>query len=96
MTTRFLFFAEGIELDYTDRFHAHITQKSTEHGLRCEIALCDGECDNEIVIGTIISKDYDMEATHQYAENMLNDREYCLDVWREHCRRRRKRYNAAR
>lgn len=96
MTTRFLFFAEGIELDYTDRFHAHITQESTEHGLRCEISLCDGEGNNEIVIGTIISKDYDMEATLQYAKNMLSNEEYCLDAWKDHCRRKRRRSNAAR
>ncbi len=96
MITRYLFWAEVLELEYTDDFHAHVTFKSTEHGLRCEISLCDGEGDEELVIGTIISKEYDMEASHDYAVNMLEDEDFCFNAWRQHSKRRRKRKNAAR
>ena len=94
MITRYLFWAEAAELEYTDEFHAHITFESCEHGLRCDISLCNDE--DELFIGTIISKEYDMDDTHQYAENMLSDKDYCLSVWRHHHKRKKKGSNATR
>ena len=33
MITRYLYWEEAAELEYTDEFHAHITFESCEHGL---------------------------------------------------------------
>lgn len=94
MITRYLYWEEVAELEYTDEFISRIAFKSCKHGLRCDIFLCDDN--DEIIIGTIISKEYDMDDTHQYAENMLSDKEYCLSVWRQHHKRKKKRSNVTR
>ena len=94
MITRYLYWEEVAELEYTDEFHAHITFESCEHGLRCDISLCND--DDEIIIGTIISREYDMQMSHVYSENMLSDKEYCLSVWRQHHKRKKKRSNVTR
>ena len=94
MITRYLYLEEVAELEYTDEFISRIAFKSCKHGLRCDISLCDD--DDEIIIGTIISREYDMQMSHTYAENLLSDQNFCLSAWRQHHKRKKKRSNVTR
>ena len=95
MKTVFYYQAEAIDLEYTDKFHAFIEFESVEGGLRCEITLADSNGEDEFHIGSITSPDYDIERMHDFAENMLNNRDYCNEIWRRKTREKR-RNNAAR
>ena len=95
MKTVFYYQAEVIELDYTDKFHAYIEFESIDGGLQCKISLADSNNDDEFHIGSITSPDYDIESMHRFAENMLNNRAYINDIWRQE-KRENRRKNAAR
>lgn len=90
MKTVFYYQAEAVELDYTDVFHAFIEFESVENGLRCEITLAETDGDNEFNIGSITSPDYDIESLHKFAENMLNNRAYCTEIWRRRMKEKRR------
>ena len=69
--------------DYTDDFHFHIEYESISNGLKCTITATDGE--KGILLGTIITKDYDFDSSSEYAHNLMNNEEYCMDIWNKHC-----------
>lgn len=70
-------------VDYTELFHFHIEFESIEPGLQCTITQTDGE--KEILLGRIISKEYDMDESFQFAYNLMNNEDYCMDIWNKHC-----------
>lgn len=76
---------ETLDLEYesTGGGYAVIDMYSHEDGLKCDIILESDDCEFSMLIGTIISSDYDYEGTHQYAMNMLNNEEYIADVWKQ-------------
>ena len=85
MITRYIFNAEAVELEYTDKFHGLIEYKTTEDGLRFDVYLVDNDnFDNRHHIGTIINSEYDIEDCHDYCENMLDDEDYCKSVWKNY------------
>ena len=56
--------------------------KSSEQELCADIILSDSETDEDVVIGTIISGEYDIGECYEYGCNMLRNEEYCMDVWK--------------
>lgn len=68
-------------LDFTESFLGLLEMKSCEHGLRTDIILSDSETDEEILIGTIISGDFDIKESYEYGCNMMRNEEYCMDIW---------------
>ena len=85
MITRYIFNAETVELEYTNKFHGLIEYKTTEDGLRFDVYLVDNDnFDNRHHIGTIINSEYDIEDCHDYCENMLDDEDYCKSVWKNY------------
>lgn len=84
MKTIYWYQAEVFELEYTKNFHGILEMKSCEHGLRADIILEDSKSDDETIIGICISREYDIEECHDYACTLLQNRDYCLSVWRNY------------
>ena len=87
MTTVHIYQIEVLELDYTNLFHCHIEFETIEHGLRCDVTLVDNDdSDNRLTIATAISEGYDMSELHADAIDLLNNKRYCLGVFKKQCR----------
>ena len=87
MKTVHIYQIEVLEPDYTNLFHCHIEFETIEHGLRCDVTLVDNDdSDNKLTIATAISEGYDMAELHSDAIDLLNDKKYCLGVFKKHCR----------
>ena len=68
---------EERESDYL----AAIETQTTESGLQTYILLMDPEEEVKLVIGSILTKEYNISEAHEYAMNMLGDQDYCDSVW---------------
>ena len=87
MKTVHIFQIEILKPDYTDLFHCHIEFETIEYGLRCDVTLVDNDdSDNRLTIATAISEGYDMAELHSDAIDLLNNKRYCIGVFKKHCR----------
>ena len=87
MKTVHIYQIEVLEPNYTNLFHCHIEFETIEHGLRCDVTLVDNnDSDNRLTIETAISEGYDMAELHGDAIDLLNNKKYCLGVFKKHCR----------
>ncbi len=87
MRTVHIYQVEVLELEYTDRFHAHIEFESVKEGLRCDVTLVDNDNhEKSITIATAISSEYEMEELHNDAIHFLKNKSYCIGVFNRHCR----------
>ena len=85
MITRYIFNAEAVELEYTDKFHGLIEYETTKDGLRFDVFLVDNDdFDDRHHIGTIINSKYDIVECHDYCENILDDESFCKSVWKKY------------
>ena len=77
--------AEVLELEHTDEYIGVIEMQSTELGLRCDVKLEDVHSDSSLLIATCLSKEYNIQELHDYAESVLQDEEYCESAWKHNC-----------
>lgn len=76
-----------LEPEYTDLFHCHIEFETIEHGLRCDVTLVDNnDSDKSITIATGFSEESNMKKLYEDAENLLNNKKYCIGVFKKHCK----------
>lgn len=74
--------AEIIEFEEREsNYIAAIESQTIEAGLQTYIILMDPEEEVKLVIGSILTKEYDISEAHNYAMNMLADQDYCDSVW---------------
>lgn len=74
--------AEIIEFEERDTDYLGLIETmSTEHGLQTYIMLMDYEEKVKLCIGSILTKEYNLSESHEYAINMLSDEDYCDSVW---------------
>lgn len=94
MITRYFYQNECIELEYTDKFHSHVELESGPYGLTCTVSLANDNDEDELIIGNLVSKEYDRCNCYNYSRSLLSDEEYCLGVWTDYIKRKKKNHAA--
>ena len=75
---------EIIALDRAKGFHAVIHMSMEARGLSCDIILEDDTCNDDIIIGNILSGNCDRDECYEFVYELLSNIDYCNDVWRNH------------
>ena len=75
---------EIIALDNAKGYHAVIFMSKEDKGLSCDIILEDNKCSDDIIIGNILSANFDRDECYEFAYSLLSNSNYCNEVWKNH------------
>ena len=94
MKTIFSYHTDIVKLCDNRAYHAVIISSKTDKGLEVKVTLeSDKNKDEEILLGTCFSKDFDNAECYSHIYSLLNDQPFCDTHWDRYITYKRSRKN---
>ena len=94
MKTIFSYHTDIVKLCNNRAYHAVIISSKTDKGLEVKVTLeSDKNKDEEILLGTCFSKDFDNAECYSHIYSLLNDQPFCDTHWDRYITYKRSRKN---
>ena len=94
MKTIFSYHTDIVKLCNNRAYHAVIFSSKTDKGLEVKVTLeSDKNKDEEILLGTCFSKDFDYAECYSHIYSLLNDQPFCDTHWDRYIAYKRSREN---